>query len=234
YFFHAPENWFGTDTLQLVVSDGMFSDSADLIVNVTAVNDTPQISVPYDTITFSNDSSATLNLWDFVSDVETTDENLIYGFYFESAELNIQFSVIEGSLEISAFENFTGNANLTIEIEDEGNIAAADSLIINITPPVNITDPFNSTIPKSYYLTQNYPNPFNPETIIRYGIPQPSHVSLEIYNIMGQKVQVLVNVKKLPGNYQVKFNPSHLPSGIYIYRMKTEQFNRIKKMLFLK
>ncbi|MCK5074813.1 MAG: hypothetical protein KAR38_00490, partial [Calditrichia bacterium] len=162
YFFHAPENWFGADTLQLVVSDSFASVSSDFIINVFPVNDPPQISIPYDTLTFPNDSSATIDLWSLVFDVETADENINYIFHYNESELVIEFSVGEGSLDISPFENYSGNSNLIIEIEDEGNISVADSMIIKISPTVNIPDPFNVTIPKSYYISQNYPNPFNP------------------------------------------------------------------------
>jgi hypothetical protein len=88
--------------------------------------------------------------------------------------------------------------------------------------------------PKEYRLEQNYPNPFNPSTTIWFGLPQSSHVILEIYTYAGRKVQTLVNERLNAGYHHVVWNPGHLSSGIYIYRMKTDTFQDIKKMIFTK
>jgi hypothetical protein len=111
----------------------------------------------------------------------------------------------------------------------------------------NITEVNNSkSYPKEYTLEQNYPNPFNPNTIIKYSIPELSFVTLKIYDVLGNEIEILVNEEKPAGTYEVEFN-SHsgevrnlstarqgLPSGIYFYIIKAGEFVETKKMLLLK
>ena len=89
-------------------------------------------------------------------------------------------------------------------------------------------------LPTGYELKQNYPNPFNPSTNIYYSIPKKSNVSIKVFNIIGQEVADLVNGAKEAGTYTVSFNAADLPSGIYLYELKTDNFTAIKKMLLLK
>ena len=92
-----------------------------------------------------------------------------------------------------------------------------------------------------YSLSQNYPNPGNPSATISFSLPQASHVSLEIYNLLGQKVRTLVEGAKEAGSHSVIWNGRDesgkvLSSGIYLYRLKTEQgdFVQVKKMLLVR
>ena len=94
-------------------------------------------------------------------------------------------------------------------------------------------------VPKIYLLYQNFPNPFNPETTIRYQLPEPAFVTLEIFNCLGQKVKTLVNEFKAEGYYSVvwdsKDDYNHsLPSGIYYYRLTTDEFTSSRKLVLLK
>jgi hypothetical protein len=93
--------------------------------------------------------------------------------------------------------------------------------------------------PRSFSLSQNYPNPFNSETVIEYSLPKRSQVKLVIYNILGQKVKTLLDQKESAGHKRVTWNGRNekgemAGSGIYIYRIQTEQFTQSKKMLLLK
>lgn len=83
-------------------------------------------------------------------------------------------------------------------------------------------------------LKQNYPNPFNPTTTIYYQLKHRATVVLEIFNNLGQKVTTLVNESQPPGYYQMQFNGSNLPSGIYYYRIETAGLSQQKKMLVIK
>ncbi|MCZ7602049.1 MAG: S8 family peptidase [Melioribacteraceae bacterium] len=85
-----------------------------------------------------------------------------------------------------------------------------------------------------YSLGNNYPNPYNPTTTINYELAEDTKVVLKIYDILGREVAELVNEKKSAGIHKVNFNASHLPSGIYLYRMETEHYSDSKKMLLLK
>ena len=95
------------------------------------------------------------------------------------------------------------------------------------------------SLPTSFALMQNYPNPFNPTTTIRYAIPQQTHVTLSIFNMLGQEVARLVDQTESQGYYEVLWNGrsakgTDASSGLYIYRIKAGEFIDIKKMLFLK
>jgi choice-of-anchor B domain-containing protein len=93
--------------------------------------------------------------------------------------------------------------------------------------------------PDNFSLGQNYPNPFNPATVINYEIPsnvksERSNVKLVIYNNLGKEVNTLVNAAQSAGNYEVKFDGSNLPSGIYFYRLTAGDFSETKQMTLLK
>jgi type IX secretion system substrate protein len=89
-------------------------------------------------------------------------------------------------------------------------------------------------IPIKFELLQNYPNPFNPNTNIKYSIAKQTRVRIEVYNILGQRVAVLVNENKSPGNYTINFDGRNMASGFYIYRMQSKEYNSVKKMILTK
>jgi len=89
-------------------------------------------------------------------------------------------------------------------------------------------------IPEEYSLLQNYPNPFNPETIIRFDLPEESFVNLSIYNLIGEKVITLVDEKLDKGKYAKTLNAGNLPSGVYIYKLKSDKADFTRKMVLMK
>jgi hypothetical protein len=91
-----------------------------------------------------------------------------------------------------------------------------------------------SGIPADYRLFDAYPNPFNPSTNIKYQIATNSFVFLKVYNILGKEVATLVNEKKSPGTYEMKWDASYYPSGIYFYRLDADGFSDTKKLILLK
>ncbi len=88
--------------------------------------------------------------------------------------------------------------------------------------------------PKQVNLETNFPNPFNPSTNIRFSLPKASNVQLTVHNIIGQKVTTLVNQKMTAGSHSETFDASGLPSGVYIYQLKTDGFSESRKMLLVK
>ena len=99
--------------------------------------------------------------------------------------------------------------------------------------------PINSTIPNGYELFQNYPNPFNPMTKLKFSIPLSVEttrrvVSLRIYDVLGKEIAVLVNENLKPGIYEIEWDASNIPSGVYFYSLITSEFTQTKKMVVLK
>ena len=106
----------------------------------------------------------------------------------------------------------------------------------------SISTPEKSSLPTTFSLAQNYPNPFNPSTTINYSVSEAQRnaiVTLEIFNMLGQKVRTLVNATHTSGNYQVTWNGRNdnerdVTSGLYIYRLKAGNRTLSKRMLLLK
>jgi hypothetical protein len=100
-----------------------------------------------------------------------------------------------------------------------------------LPPPPPGTEPTTMEIPKEYLLEQNYPNPFNPGTLIQYHLPNAAHVTLLIYNTLGQLVMTLLDGYQDAGYKSVKFEMTNLPSGVYMYRLTAGTYTDMKKMI---
>ncbi|MBE2254620.1 MAG: T9SS type A sorting domain-containing protein [Ignavibacteria bacterium] len=92
----------------------------------------------------------------------------------------------------------------------------------------------STEVPEKFNLWQNYPNPFNPETKIRFSVPGKSKVELKVFDINGKEVGNLVNSEFSAGEYEYTFSGINLPSGIYFYTLKTNNFSETKKMTLIK
>jgi len=111
-------------------------------------------------------------------------------------------------------------------------VTGGDTTITNIINPINET-------PENFKLFQNYPNPFNPKTIINYELRISGYVKLIIFDISGKKIAVLVNQKQTSGSYEIKFDVSNIPSGVYFYRLEAEDLkgnldSETKKMILIR
>lgn len=100
----------------------------------------------------------------------------------------------------------------------------------------SFTDLKKENIPSVFSLSNNYPNPFNPETTISYSIPQSSHVTLKVYDVLGREIVTLVDEVKEAGTYNSQFSIGNyqLSSGVYFYRIQANEFSETKKMLLIK
>jgi hypothetical protein len=120
-----------------------------------------------------------------------------------------------------------------------GTVYFDDLTVTDLGGPATGVAANKDNLPKQYELLQNYPNPFNPTTNIRYALPRESHVTLIIYNLLGQKVRVLVDNVRSAGSYEVSWDGrdeggNSVGSGMYFYRLETGQAAIVKKMLMLK
>ncbi|MGH7492316.1 MAG: T9SS type A sorting domain-containing protein [bacterium] len=86
-------------------------------------------------------------------------------------------------------------------------------------------------LPESFFVEQNYPNPFNPSTTIRFGLPAPSRVTVKIFNMLGQEVATLFDGRKDAGRHDLQFDAVNLSSGVYLYRIQTEEMVSMKQMI---
>lgn len=89
-------------------------------------------------------------------------------------------------------------------------------------------------VASSFALSQNYPNPFNPMTQIKYSVPQTAHVSLKVYNNLGQEVATLFDGIQRAGNYVAAFNGTKLAAGVYFYRLQSKDVSITKKLVLMK
>jgi hypothetical protein len=119
------------------------------------------------------------------------------------------------------------------------NFTDASSFFRLSATPTDVKDQADNTrIPSNFVLFDNYPNPFNPETMIKYQLSQNAHVELAIFNLLGQKVRVLVDGAHTTGSYEVRWDGTddfgnQVSSGIYVYRLKAAGFTDSKKMVLL-
>jgi hypothetical protein len=107
-------------------------------------------------------------------------------------------------------------------------------LLTNSTLISALVDEKHTSTIKSYYLSQNYPNPFNPTTTIVFQIPQKSYVTLEIYNLVGQRVETLLNSELNSGHYSVSWNAINQASGVYFCTIHANTFSRSIKLLLIR
>jgi len=130
--------------------------------------------------------------------------------------------------------NAQGNKKHYIVIAASDGILTTNSRIATINVLYDTDVEKEAGLPTSFELYQNYPNPFNPTTNIKYALPKESRVRINVFNILGQEVATLVNTVMPAGYHSVDFKANNIPSGMYIYKIETESFSQVKKMLLMK
>ena len=118
-----------------------------------------------------------------------------------------------------------------LSTEDAGD----DVCLIKLdSDQVGIEDEFDNWLSQGFCLSSNYPNPFNAMTIIRYGLPQPADIKIEIFDILGRRLETLIDEKQPAGYHQVIWNAGERSSGIYLYRIQHGNHTETGKMVLLK
>ncbi|MDP2365603.1 MAG: FlgD immunoglobulin-like domain containing protein [Ignavibacteria bacterium] len=141
-------------------------------------------------------------------------------------------------IDTNSTRNTSGSFGLyTFQMDNDGIPGYFDNIIVNSL--VTSVDDGNPDIPKGFYLEQNYPNPFNPETRITYQLASSGFTSLSIYDLLGREIKTLVSKDQPAGNYTVSWNGTDeldntVPSGIYLYTLKTGNMVDGKKMILMK
>ena len=148
-----------------------------------------------------------------------------YGVY-QSADDGVTWSRVNNGLRHTWIYSLASNSDgFVFAGTDSGGVYRTVSPVTNVVTELTPTD---------YRLGQNYPNPFNPSTTIRYELPRAATVSLKIFNMLGQLVATLVDEHKAAGFYQVQWNASNVPSGVYFYRLQAGVYSATRKLLLTK
>jgi hypothetical protein len=130
---------------------------------------------------------------------------------------------------IPAWAYLTGD-----EIKFTSPAKSVQYILIEPGEHTDVSNNLSNNIVAQYKLYQNYPNPFNPSTTIIFEIMHRSHVILTVYDLLGRQVNTLLDEFRDAGKYQVLFRATSMPSGVYFYRLSTDRFVQIQKMILQK
>ncbi len=210
----------------------IFFDLNNPIATPTIFN-TLDGTAPISTVTSLSDSSPT----SFLVSWEGNDDAGVMSYSVYVSEDGGPFQPWIGSTgDTSAmFNGIVGKTYgfFSIAADSAGNIEVFKLTAEVSTAVIAGVDDMN-TIPQEFRLDQNFPNPFNPTTIIRYEIPRASHVTLKLYNMIGQEIATLVDDVQEAGYKTVKWNAANVPSGVYFYRLQASGFTTTREMLIIK
>jgi hypothetical protein len=115
------------------------------------------------------------------------------------------------------------------QVDLDGSVHYSEPIRVDLVTGVE-----EPSMPSEFALEQNYPNPFNPTTVIKYSLPASAHVSLKLYNLVGQEVLTLLDERQEAGVKSVTLNASGLPSGMYLYKLHAGDFVSTKRLVLLK
>jgi hypothetical protein len=138
-------------------------------------------------------------------------------------------SIVAGSLHLITRVQLADNTGLPTGIYEPGFVMGAVKVLV----PTGVDDR-GGNLPSVFTLDQNYPNPFNPVTVIQFALPRASEVKLEVFNVLGQLVETLVDKPMPAGQYAIDFNAGSKPSGVYFYRLSHDFGSLTRKMILLK
>jgi len=131
---------------------------------------------------------------------------------------------------ISELGYAVGDTIISTATDLQGNTSEYSSEVV-ISVPSSIENP---KLPLKTMLYQNFPNPFNPSTHISFTISKAEHVKIEVFNMIGQKLDILVNKKLSAGHHTIQFDAINLPSGVYFYEIQAGGSQDVKKMILLR
>ncbi len=163
----------------------------------------------------------------------TSNDLRVYGFWLKGKKISFGLPYeVFGIMYMKSIEtlNIGGIPTYKLTIDIKINTHGENDFRENL---VNIQTAGAET-PAKYSLSQNYPNPFNPATNIKFEIIKSGFVSLKIYDAYGREVESLLNNFQLAGTYNISWDASQLPNGVYFYKLQTNDFVETKKMILVK
>jgi hypothetical protein len=230
----AQPNWTGTEEIEFTATDDSAASVSETVnITVFQINDPPELFGLPDSIIFRIDNNAVFNIWQHAQDVETASSDLVYTFDDSQDMLSIDYNNSSGDVTLTS-SSYVGTVDLFISAADDSGAVDYDTVGVRVEPTTAVSERLNAELPVDYSLSQNFPNPFNPVTTIMYALPVASPVQIEVYNLNGQRVEILFTGEQNPGYYQLEWNAAHLGSGIYYYKITAGTFSQIRKMTLLK
>ena len=167
---------------------------------------------------------------DYIDANETTEIMKFTGDHYEYYTEYIPFTIPEG--------HSNGSLHLHLDADNTINYRGVEFDYIKVMKgseiPLAIPIDIPNALPSKFQLQQNYPNPFNPTTNIQFSVPNLSPVSISIYNVRGEFIEYLVNDVYEPGNYTMHLDAGDYSSGIYFYRLQTENSILTRKFIIIK
>jgi hypothetical protein len=147
-------------------------------------------------------------------------------------------SVMKGTIMALASITMTTGATLDGRALARNGAVTLDANTVTVPSGVTTSVGDPTTVPQDFALFQNYPNPFNPSTTIQYRLGKTGSVSLKVYTLLGREVATLVSGQQEAGDYSIVFNTNggtyNLATGVYVYRLETESFSSMKKLILVK
>jgi hypothetical protein len=220
-----------TATSGAITDDWLFTDSLRIATGDSLIFNIQLGTWPGGTETYYKDS---LQIWVCSGQTPATQITRIATVVSLAAAQNVwQLKIFDLSAYNGQkiFIGFRYYMNTSVD----GIMVNMDNVIVrNLSgPPVGINNN-NGEVPSKFELKQNYPNPFNPSTTISFDLPKDEFVNLTVFNAVGQEVAVLVNDNRKAGSYDINFDASSLPSGVYMYRLTAGSFTKTVKMSLIK
>lgn len=176
-------------------------------------------------------STLTINLGDTVK--------FILGSTHNAREVDLATWNAGGTASNGGFETpFSGGTVLITQVGTHyyvcvphASIGMNGQIVVNPSTDIQTTTVIT---PTAFYLKQNFPNPFNPSTIISFNLPKKNHVTLKIYNTIGNEIATLIDGDIQAGTHEIKWDAKTISAGVYFYRIETDEFIGIKKLTLLK
>jgi hypothetical protein len=244
--------------LEFTMSDINFSNDPGAIINGAASIDVPNSFTNDGIIAPGSGIGMLLYIGNFVPSstgvLDIQIGGLILGTEYD--QLNVTGNAtLNGSLKVRVANGFVPNNGDSFVILNTSGTTSSDFNSLDIQDGLYLTVVVNSNnvtlfvdsvgvlsvkeindgeIVNDFNLYQNYPNPFNPSTNIQFALPQSGYVTLEVFSVTGERVDVLISEELNAGKYNYEWNGSNLTSGIYFYRLNAGSFVETRKMMMLK
>jgi len=156
-----------------------------------------------------------------------------YYYYAISSDGQLKWKLPLNDYQVDNTGTIAKDGTLYLGVHKSSIWNGAEKNLIAIRDTIT-TSVNDETLINNYKLEQNYPNPFNPTTTINYSLKESGFVQLKVYDVLGKEIATLLNEEKRQGSYSVKFNGNNLPSGIYFYTLRVNNFVQNRKMVLLR